>query len=346
MAPNGNAPITSLSGGNQQKVLLARWLALDPRFLLLNDPTRGVDIATRQTLYGVFRELARDGMALVVLSSEIEEIVALCDRVLVFREDELFDDAFRRRPDQRAGHRRHVRAQPMTVASDPKPARAAGGIIRAIWRRTGFAPALLVVLLILNVWLNPARFPPGAWGTLIGLAAPLIGAALASTPAILGGRGGIDVSVGPTMGFVNAILVKILIMDLGVTSPFVIIPAALLIGAGDRRDQRLPRRLCPHPADRRDARHLSDPGRRDADHPAGADRHGAGLAEIAQRAALDHADRGDLPDLVGHPPAALLRPADGDRQRRPRRLYGRRAGARSCASSPMSSPASSPASPG
>ena len=91
VAPNGNAPITSLSGGNQQKILLARWLALNPRFLLLNDPTRGVDIATRQTLYGVFHELARGGMALVVLSSEIEEIVSLCHRVLVFREDELFE---------------------------------------------------------------------------------------------------------------------------------------------------------------------------------------------------------------------------------------------------------------
>ncbi|MBN9021339.1 MAG: sugar ABC transporter ATP-binding protein [Rhizobiales bacterium] len=89
VAPNGNAPITSLSGGNQQKVLLARWLAHDPRFLLLNDPTRGVDIATRQTLYGVFRELAAEGVTLVVLSSEIEEIVTLCHRVLVFRENEL-----------------------------------------------------------------------------------------------------------------------------------------------------------------------------------------------------------------------------------------------------------------
>ena len=89
VAPNGNAPITSLSGGNQQKVLLARWLAHDPRFMLLNDPTRGVDIATRQILYGVFRELAGEGVALVVLSSEIEEIVTLCHRVLVFRENEL-----------------------------------------------------------------------------------------------------------------------------------------------------------------------------------------------------------------------------------------------------------------
>ena len=90
VAPDARAPITALSGGNQQKVLLARWLAHDPRFLLLNDPTRGVDIATRHTLYGVFRALAGEGVALVVLSSEIEEIVALCHRVLVFRENELF----------------------------------------------------------------------------------------------------------------------------------------------------------------------------------------------------------------------------------------------------------------
>ena len=79
-------PITTLSGGNQQKVLLARALAHDPNVLLLNDPTRGVDIATRHILYGVFRSLADEGMALVVLSSEIEEVLALCGRIHVFRE--------------------------------------------------------------------------------------------------------------------------------------------------------------------------------------------------------------------------------------------------------------------
>jgi len=89
VAPSPEAPITALSGGNQQKVLLARWLARDPRVLLLNDPTRGVDIGTRQTLYGVFRALADDGLALVVLSTENEEIMQLCDRVLVFRDREV-----------------------------------------------------------------------------------------------------------------------------------------------------------------------------------------------------------------------------------------------------------------
>lgn len=89
VAPHPDAPITALSGGNQQKVLLARALALEPKFLLLNDPTRGVDVATRHVLYDVFRSLAEDGMALVILSSEIEEILVLCHRVLVFREHQV-----------------------------------------------------------------------------------------------------------------------------------------------------------------------------------------------------------------------------------------------------------------
>jgi ribose transport system ATP-binding protein len=88
-APRPDAAITTLSGGNQQKVLLARSLALEPDVLLLNDPTRGVDVATRHVLYDVFRDLARDGMALVILSSEIEEILVLCGRVLVFRDYEI-----------------------------------------------------------------------------------------------------------------------------------------------------------------------------------------------------------------------------------------------------------------
>jgi ribose transport system ATP-binding protein len=86
-----DAPISSLSGGNQQKVLLARWLALDPKVMLLNDPTRGVDLGTRLKLYEIFRDLANSrGIALVVLSTEIEEVLQLCDRVLVFRDMEVF----------------------------------------------------------------------------------------------------------------------------------------------------------------------------------------------------------------------------------------------------------------
>jgi ABC-type sugar transport system ATPase subunit len=81
--------ITTLSGGNQQKVVLARWLAANPKILVLNDPTRGIDIGAKHDLYGLLTSLAQEGLAVVMLSSEIDEHVELMDRVLVFREREL-----------------------------------------------------------------------------------------------------------------------------------------------------------------------------------------------------------------------------------------------------------------
>ncbi|MCV9993466.1 sugar ABC transporter ATP-binding protein [Paeniglutamicibacter sp. ZC-3] len=82
--------ISTLSGGNQQKVLLARWLATDPKVLLLNDPTRGVDIGTKREIYAILDRLSSTGMSIVVLSSEVDELVDLADRVLVFRDQSVF----------------------------------------------------------------------------------------------------------------------------------------------------------------------------------------------------------------------------------------------------------------
>ncbi|TPK33212.1 ABC transporter permease [Mesorhizobium sp. B2-5-3] len=103
--------------------------------------------------------------------------------------------------------------------------------ILSLGRSVGFAAVLLIVLLAVNLMLSPARFQPGSWGALVGLAAPLIGAAIASTPVILAGRGGIDISVGPLMGFVNAIVIQVLFLRAGISSPLALVPAALLIGA-------------------------------------------------------------------------------------------------------------------
>jgi ABC-type sugar transport system ATPase subunit len=79
--------IVTLSGGNQQKVVLARWLATRPKILLLNDPTRGVDLNAKRDLYRLLGELAVEGMAIVMLSTEVDEHIELMDRVLVFYED-------------------------------------------------------------------------------------------------------------------------------------------------------------------------------------------------------------------------------------------------------------------
>jgi len=86
------APITTLSGGNQQKLLIARWLAARPDVLLLNDPTRGVDLGAKRDIYRLLRALAAEGMAVAMLSTELDELVELMDRVLVFREGELVRD--------------------------------------------------------------------------------------------------------------------------------------------------------------------------------------------------------------------------------------------------------------
>ena len=75
-----------LSGGNQQKVVLARWLLRECRVLLLDEPTRGVDVGARTEIYTLIRPLADAGVAVVVVSSEVEEVLGLSDRVLVVRE--------------------------------------------------------------------------------------------------------------------------------------------------------------------------------------------------------------------------------------------------------------------
>jgi ribose transport system ATP-binding protein len=79
-----DVPVGSLSGGNQQKVVIAKWLMVDPRIILLNDPTRGIDVGTKQELYQLLRKLADSGAAIVFYSTDYDELIGCCDKVLVF----------------------------------------------------------------------------------------------------------------------------------------------------------------------------------------------------------------------------------------------------------------------
>lgn len=81
-----DAPVMSLSGGNQQKCVIARWLRTRPRVLLLDDPTRGVDVGAKAEIYRVIDGLCREGLGLIVTSSELPELITLCDRILVLCE--------------------------------------------------------------------------------------------------------------------------------------------------------------------------------------------------------------------------------------------------------------------
>ncbi|MFA6508644.1 MAG: ATP-binding cassette domain-containing protein, partial [Treponemataceae bacterium] len=98
-APDLRARTESLSGGNQQKVSLAKTLDAGPRVLIVDEPTRGVDVAAKQEIYRFLAELARKGTSLILISSEMEEIIGMCDRVVVMREGgvagELEGDAVR-----------------------------------------------------------------------------------------------------------------------------------------------------------------------------------------------------------------------------------------------------------
>jgi len=85
-APSPAVNVGSLSGGNQQKVLLSRWLEIGPRVLILDEPTRGVDIGAKSEIYRIIDELAQRNIGVIVISSELPEVIGICDRVLVMRE--------------------------------------------------------------------------------------------------------------------------------------------------------------------------------------------------------------------------------------------------------------------
>jgi ribose transport system ATP-binding protein len=86
-----DVPVGSLSGGNQQKVVIAKWLMVGPRIILLNDPTRGIDVGTKQELYQLMRKLADSGAAIIFYSTDYDELIGCCNRVLVF-----YDGAIKR----------------------------------------------------------------------------------------------------------------------------------------------------------------------------------------------------------------------------------------------------------
>jgi simple sugar transport system ATP-binding protein len=87
--PHRETSVTTLSGGNQQKVLLARWLAVNPRVMIVDEPTRGIDVGAKGEIEKLLESLRDEGMAIVFISSEMEEVVRVCQRVLVLRDREV-----------------------------------------------------------------------------------------------------------------------------------------------------------------------------------------------------------------------------------------------------------------
>lgn len=84
--------VETLSGGNQQKVVIARWLCSSARVFLFDEPTRGIDVGAKSEIYSLVRRLAEDGAGILIISSEVEELVDVCDRVYVLRQGHIVNE--------------------------------------------------------------------------------------------------------------------------------------------------------------------------------------------------------------------------------------------------------------
>ena len=84
--PNLEQKIKNLSGGNQQKVIIAKWLATEPTLVIFDEPTRGIDVGAKSEIYALVNSLVESGKAVLMISSEMEEVMGMSDRILVLRE--------------------------------------------------------------------------------------------------------------------------------------------------------------------------------------------------------------------------------------------------------------------
>jgi ABC-type sugar transport system ATPase subunit len=85
-------PVNTLSGGNQQKVVLAKWLAHDIEIVIFDEPTRGIDVGTKAEIYKIINKLAGEGKVVIIISSEMPELIGMTDRLIVLREGELMGE--------------------------------------------------------------------------------------------------------------------------------------------------------------------------------------------------------------------------------------------------------------
>jgi putative multiple sugar transport system ATP-binding protein len=98
--PDVQQKVVNLSGGNQQKVVLSKWLFADPQVLILDEPTRGIDVGAKFEIYSIMNDLAAQGRGVVMISSEMPELLGMCDRIYVMAEGELVGELTREEASQ------------------------------------------------------------------------------------------------------------------------------------------------------------------------------------------------------------------------------------------------------
>lgn len=198
-------PVKALSGGNQQKVVIGKWLATKPRVLILDEPTRGVDVAAKAEIHRRIRQLATEGMATLVISSELPELLQVCDRILVMREGRVAGEidgckATEQKilalalPDETKSD-----AEDWSLNRKPSVLRLASSLSREVW-----LAAMLVVTLLSVGLRSPAFLAPSNVFDIVADAAPVAIIACAVTLVIVSGE--IDISVGSVVGLAAAVM--------------------------------------------------------------------------------------------------------------------------------------------
>jgi len=195
-------PIGTLSGGNQQKVMFGRWQATAPKVLLLDEPTRGVDVGAKAEIHKLICDLAEDGAAVLLISSELPEVMAMSDRVVTLSEGRVTGTFDPKRDDEEA-----VAAAAVPRAVDGA-AETAGKRVSTLARFLQFREfgllAFIVALSLGMTVLKPSEFATAEnfFGVLANAALPAI---MAQGAMLIICGGGIDISVGSMMGLVAAI---------------------------------------------------------------------------------------------------------------------------------------------
>lgn len=207
ITPSAEQPVEYLSGGNQQKVVVGRWLIARPRVYLFDEPTQGVDVGTKIELYRIMRQLADRGAAVLVLSTEVIELLGLCDRVLVVSDGHIVDVV-------EAAEATEERIVGSAVKAERRSrlTRRAGRMARRFsgWNwmtQRWVSPALVIALILVIAFITQMNsryfLRPRNVGDLLTQIAPLGLAAIGQMGTLL--VGGIDLSVGPTMSLTTAI---------------------------------------------------------------------------------------------------------------------------------------------
>ncbi|MBV6457911.1 MAG: Vitamin B12 import ATP-binding protein BtuD [Fimbriimonadaceae bacterium] len=209
----------SLSGGNQQKLLLGKWLATSPRFLILDEPTRGVDVAAKADIHREIRNLADTGIGILLISSELNEVLSLADRVIVMRQGSLAGEVPAAAESKEA-------AMELALPKEDVAALATGG--RKPYRTELFVGGLLAVILAIAAIVNAAFASLDNLRDLATRLGPVWIVATAMALVIMTRE--IDISVGAAMGFCAAMLGVAVSPDRWGLSPPAAITLCLAVG--------------------------------------------------------------------------------------------------------------------